>query len=302
MVEIARDQPASTEPTAPARDDPPTASSAGGAGAALRLIATVGSPIAIATGLLFYFGWVRASVQAKRLGYDTAILDWSIQDYILRSINVLFIPLMTLLVVALLLLWLHQRLVLRIVTSGRPGTAARWLPRALRASWLMWVAVGITLVVIAEPLSGAIIPATITLALLCALYGDLLERRMTGETRTSTAATALLLILLAFSMFWNTERLARVMGEGYADQIVSNPRQLLAVTVYSPKSLEIDVHGVVETKLGTAESAYRYRYEGLRLVQRSGDRYLLMSERWDAGSSRIIVLRDSNAIRLEFAR
>ena len=42
----------------------------------MRLIATIGSPIAIATGLLFYFGWVRASVQAKQLGYDTAILDW----------------------------------------------------------------------------------------------------------------------------------------------------------------------------------------------------------------------------------
>ena len=125
---------------------------------------------------------------------------------------------------------------------------------------------------------------------------------MTGATRTSTAATAVLLILLAFSMFWNTERLARVMGEGYADQIASNPHQLLAVTVYSPKSLEIDVRGVVETKLGTAESAYWYRYDGLRLVQRSGDRYLLMSEHWDAGSSRIIVLRDSDAIRLEFAR
>jgi hypothetical protein len=302
MVEVAHDREAPTGPTAPPPDDPPAASSAGSAGTALRLIATVGSPIAIATGLLFYFGWVRATVQAKRLGYDTAILDWSIQDYILRSVNVLFVPLMALLVVALLLLGVHRLLVLPVVTSGRSGAVASWLPRALRASWLMWVAIGITLVVVAGPMSGAIIPATITLALLCALYGDLLERRVTGTTRTSTAAAALLLILLAFSMFWNTERLARVVGEGYADQIVSNPRQLLAVTVYSPKSLEIDVHGVVETKLGTAESAYRYRYDGLRLVQRSGDRYLLMSERGDAGSSRIIVLRDSDTIRLEFAR
>jgi hypothetical protein len=72
--------------------------------------------------------------------------------------------------------------------------------------------------------------------------------------------------------------------------------------VYSPKSLEIDVPGVVETRLGTAESAYRHRYDGLRLVQRSGDRYLLMSERVDAGSRRILVLRDSDAIRMEFAR
>ena len=72
---------------------------------------------------------------------------------------------MALLVVALLLLWLHQRLVPPIVTSAHPGTAASWLPRALRASWLLWVAVGITLVVIAGTLSGTIIPATITLAL-----------------------------------------------------------------------------------------------------------------------------------------
>jgi hypothetical protein len=204
--------------------------------------------------------------------------------------------------VALLLLWLHRRLVLPIVTSPRPGTIARWLPRTLRAAWLLWVAVAVTLVVVFGPLNGIIIPATVTVSLLCALYGDLLERRITGGTRTSSAATGLLLILLAFSVFWNTERLARVVGEGYADQIATNPRQLLAVTVYSPKSLELDVPGVVETKLGTAESAYRYRYDGLRLVQRSGDRYLLMSERWDPRSSRIIVLRDSDVIRLEFAR
>jgi hypothetical protein len=92
------------------------------------------------------------------------------------------------------------------------------------------------------------------------------------------------------------------MGEGYAAQIPANPRRLLAVAVYSPKSLEIDAHGVVETRLGTSESAYRYRSDGLRLVQRSGDRYLLMGERWDDRTSRIIVLRDTDAIRMEFAR
>jgi hypothetical protein len=37
-------------------------------------------------------------------------------------------------------------------------------------------------------------------------------------------------------------------------------------------------------------------------VQRSGDRYLLMSERWDARTGRVVVLRDSDAIRMEFTR
>jgi hypothetical protein len=303
VVDLARDDAASAGSTARTDGQAAGSPAAGGAGATLRLIATVGSPIAIATGLLFYFGWVRASVQARQLGYDTAILDWTIQDYILRSVNVLFIPLMALLIVALVLTWLHQRLVVPMVESGRPAGVASRLPRALRASWLLWVPAGLALAVVSGSLSGFLVAATVTLALLCAVYAELLERRVSGSSRTPPAAVALILVLLALSLFWDAERLANVMGEGYAAQITANPRRwLLAVTVYSPKSLEIDAHGVVETRLGTSESAYRYRYDGLRLVQRSGDRYLLMSERWDARTSRIIVLRDTDAIRMEFAR
>jgi hypothetical protein len=88
----------------------------------------------------------------------------------------------------------------------------------------------------------------------------------------------------------------------YAAQIIANPRQLLAVTIYSSKSLDIYVPGVIETELANADSAYRYRYECLRLVQRSGDRYLLMSEQANAQTSRIIVLRETDTIRMEFSR
>lgn len=303
MVDVARDGLApSGASTPPDPDHPAESSPASGAGNALRLVATVGSPIAIVTALLFYFGWVRASVQARQLGYDTAILDWSTQDYILRSVIVLFVPLMALLLFALLLIWLHRRVVLPIVESPRLGTKAAWVPRGLRASWMLWASAAIAVSLLASRLSGAVIPLSVTAALLCAMYGDLLERRMTGRTRTVSTAKVLILVLLAFSVFWDVERLARVMGEGYAAQVTANPRRLLAVTVYSSKSLEIDAPGVVETRLGDRESAYRYRYDGLRLVQRSGDRYLLMSALRDANSSQIIVLRDTDSIRMEFSR
>jgi hypothetical protein len=299
MVDLARDGSAPSGPaTDPGTDQPVESSPASGAGKAMRLIAAIGSPIAIATGLLFYFGWVRASVQAKQLGYDTAILDWSVQDYILRSILVLFIPLMLLIALMLLLTWLHQRLVLPMADAGR---LAAWVPRALRGAWLLWVPVAVALSVVAVPLSGITVAMAVTASLLCALYGDVLERRLTGRTRTSSTAKVLLLLLLTLAVFWDVERLANVVGEGYATQITANPGQLLAVTVYSPKSLEIHVPGVVETTLGTSESAYRYRYDGLRLVQRSGDRYLLMSEHWDARANRIIVLHETDAIRMEFS-
>lgn len=305
MVDVARDgsEPSGlpADPAAGAPPEPPS----GGAAGVLRLVAAVGSPIAIGTGLLFYFGWVRASVQARRLGYDTAILDWSIQDYMLRSISVLFIPLMALLVVALLLVWLHHSLLLPAV--GRHERLTTQAPRWLKRSWLLWVSAGIALSLVAGPFSGLAISTSITLGLLCALYGDLLARRPggrepSGQAQMSTAAKALVLALLALSVFWNTERLAGIIGEAYADQIAADPRRLLAVTVYSPQSLEVDVPGVVETKLGGGDSAYRYRYQGLRLVQRSGNRYLLISELWDEQSGRIVVLRDTDAIRMEFAR
>jgi hypothetical protein len=300
VVDVTRDGSVSSRPTTNTdEDNSASSSSMGSVGNALRLVATIGSPIAIASGLLFYFGWVRASVQARQLGYDTAILDWSVQDYILRSILVMFIPLMALAALMLLLIWLHQRLVLPMVDSGRLAT---WLPRGLRGSWLLWASVAVVLSLFTASLSGIIVSAAITLALLCALYGDLLERRLTGSTRTSSAAKVLILVLLAFAVFWNVERLANIVGEEYAAQITANPRQLLAVTVYSPKSLELHVPGVVETKLGNPDSAYRYRYDGLRLVQRSGNRYLLMSEQWNAQATRIIVLRDTDTIRMEFNR
>jgi hypothetical protein len=300
MVDVARDNAASSSATTDrAPGGSVDSSSVSRAGSALRLVASIGSPIAIATGLLFYFGWVRATVQARRLGYDTAILDWSVQDYMLRSILVLFLPIMVLVAFMLLLTWLHQRLVLPMVDSARIAT---WLPRGLRGSWLLWATVAVVLSLVVAPLSSVVIPAAVTLALLCALYADLLERRLAGRPRTPSAAKVLILVLLALAVFWDVERLASVVGEGYAAQITANPRQLLAVAVYSPKSLDIQVPGVVETKLGNPDSAYRYRYDGLRLVQRSGDRYLLMSEQVDARTTRIIVLRETDTIRMEFSR
>jgi hypothetical protein len=236
MVDVARDHSVPSADPADSGASSPVDASMSGAGSALRLVAAIGSPIAVATGLLFYFGWVRATVQARRLGYDTAILDWSVQDYMLRSILVLFLPLMILVAFMLLLTWLHQRLVLPMVDSGRLAT---WLPRALRGSWPLWAALAVVLSLFAAPLGSIIVPAAVTLALLCALYGELLERRLTGGPRTLSAAKVLILVLLALAVFWDVERLANVVGEGYAAQIRANPRQLLAVTVYSPKSLDI---------------------------------------------------------------
>lgn len=268
----------------------------------LQLIATIASPVALVTALLFYFGWVRTTVQANELGFDPSILNLSTTDYVLGNINVLFFPLMLLVIVSLGLHWLHQRLIGRSISRSRRTLVLR-LAQLLRSSWILWVVLGIVMVsVLPAAIGRFVLPLSITLALLCAGYGRALHKRITGVELWSRTMKTLVIVLVAFMVFWDTERIARIMGEGYAAQIAAQPQQLAAVTVFSAKSLEIRAAGVVETKLGRPDSEYLYRYNGLRLLRRSGERYILINERWDAQQGRVIVLREAEGIRMEFRR
>jgi hypothetical protein len=270
---------------------------------ALHLVATIGSPLALGTALLFYFGWVRANVETDALGYDLSLLDFSTTDYILKSINVLSVPLILLLIVALVLNGLHQRLVMSISRRTGRRVLLLHLGRLLGRSWILWGFLGVALFSSAPPiLRGFAIPLSITLALLCAVYGRTLQRQVTGIEPWSSTGKVLIMVLLTLVVFWDTERIARTMGAGYAAQIAAGQQRMIAVTVYSANSLAIDAPGVEETKLNKADSEYSYRYTGLLLLERSGERYFLISEHWDARQEQVIVLHETDRIRMEFAR
>jgi len=141
---------------------------------------------------------------------------------------------------------------------------------------------------------------TLTIALLGAIYGDILRRNIARQQRWVSTTRIMVVVLLALTLFWDTERLARAMGEEFAANIAANPRQLVTVTIYSAKSLELPPDHVVETRIGGTESAYRYRYTGLRLLQRSGDKYLMLNDAWEPATGRVFVIKDSGDLRMEF--
>jgi len=268
---------------------------------ALRLIATIGSPLAFGTAFLFYFGWVRARTQARALGFDSSIMNLSTADYILKSIDALYIPLVLLLIMALVLNRFHERLIVAGGRQSRRRTILLRLASLLEKSWALWVLLGISLLPFAS-LRSVSIPFSITLALLCFIYSKVLLKLATGIEPWSPFHKSLIMVLLAFVLFWDTERVARNFGEGYAALLVAEPQRLAAVTIYSAKSLEIGVPGVMETKLGRADSEYHYRYNGLRMLQRSDGRYFLINENWDPQKGRVVVLRETDNLRMEFAR
>jgi hypothetical protein len=260
-----------------------------------RLLAAVGSPIALATALLFYFGWVRTRFQARALGYDPAVLDLSIQDYLLKSINVLFLPLVVLVLGFLLLHQQHRRLVGAAQRNHRIRSAAIRASRLMIKSWPIWI--GVVIVLLALPATRLVaIPVSLTAGTLVAIYGNALARELDDATRWPPLTSVLVYVLLAFAVFWDTERVARATGEAFAQDILAYPQQLVSVRVYSEKRLEISAAGTNETELRD-DSAYTFLYTGLRLLEGTKDRYVLLNE--DGGH--VLVLRDIDSLRFEFS-
>lgn len=262
-----------------------------------KTVLSVVSPLAAGTVLLFYFGWVRTKTEAAALGYDSKILEFTTADYVLRSINVLSVPVVAVLVLALLVLHLHRWLSARLSPAGR-----RRLAHLLLRSWLFWLVAAAFLIVFARPVATPAMPAILTCAVGAALYGDQLRADAEPDRRWQLPVRVVVVALLVIAVIGDTERLARAMGEGLASDVAADPGQLAAVEIYSAKDLVLTAPNVTARRTGGTDAAYRFHYSGLRLLQRSGDKYLLVNDGWARETGRVFVLRDSADTRLEFRR
>ncbi len=158
------------------------------------------------------------------------------------------------------------------------------------------------LVLVAGEFGYITLPTWVALAILGPAYGAVLRRRVTGDRRPSPrGVVAILATLLIVTLFWQTERLARLGGEAEAQDIKDRMSEKLeTVTVFSAKNLHIAAPGVTTTDFGDSDAAYRFRYDGFYLLQRSGNKYFLVTDGWNDGKGRLIVAPDNDSIRLEF--
>jgi hypothetical protein len=264
----------------------------------MRFVTSIGSPIALATSLLLYFGWVRSEEQAREFGADASVFAMSTQDYVLRSVNILFFPILLLLLIALLALRLDARLRDPAVGTARLAT----LSKVLRWSWAFFLPLAIVLYAVARPVGDATLPLWVLLSILGPVYGTILHRAAVGDTgRFSPIAVGVLAALVTVALFWQTERLASVGGRALAQDLKDNlADRLTRVELFSAKDLLIAGPGVTSQHLGGSDSAYAYEYSGLYLLQRSGDKYFLLTQGWDENKGKLIVLPDSPTIRVEF--
>lgn len=297
----ARDEP---RPNEPRRDEPrPEEPQPDPWSRTLKAVSAVGPPVTIGAALLLYFGWARSNAQAKAMGLDVSLFGYSPQDYMLRSINSLFLPLALLTMVAIG--WYVADQLLRAALDA--GKAVRLIRGAALAAIVVGTvaaAVLFALVLIRPDAALPLHPYVIALCVLLAAWGLRIHRHArSGEspsprTRRVMEAT-FITTLVTLLLFWGTADFAEAMGQRLAAEYERGIETLPRGTIYSPVELSITAPGVVVTSVGTEEKPL-FRYTGLRLLVVSGGRVFFLHDGWNLSDGRVIVMPDDENVRYEF--
>jgi hypothetical protein len=280
-----------------------------GDGQPWRAAAVIVSQTAVLTAVLFYFGWARTSATFEYFGVDVSLLGFSTSDYVLRSVNSAFRPLLLVGLIAVVAIGVHQWL---LAAKGRGGSGS---PRLVRHVPVVALSVGVALA--APALAGIAVPDLgrelgIWLPICLGAGFALLAYAEHGWPRfrdSQARATPdplrqlrsfLLAGLALMALFWTVSLYAVQTGREKAQALTRDLAFATEVDVYAEDRLALRGPGVRVEYAGGADSKYKYRYRGLRLLVRSQDRYVLLPVGWSRGDGRAYVLRDRDDIRLEF--
>jgi len=273
----------------------------------LEYVGLLIAPTTLLTALAFYFGWALTSARSLYFGIDPSTLDYSTQDYVLRSTDALFVPLTAIVIAGLVAIGFHA-LMTSWIASGRQLRLLRFFIGLgiLFALTLFLIGVGVVFGLgfprhyLLRPMSPGV--GAVALLYMLWLWAQLSrsEWRAPPSSRgVFTAAVAFVLSLALLSAFWTTSSYAKVEGGKRAARLAENLTSRPRVIVLSAKRLLLNGLGITEAKLH-ADSPYRFRYSGLRLLVRSNHRYFLVSDRWSRSHGVAIVLPESDNLRFEF--
>jgi hypothetical protein len=292
------------------------------------VLGALGGILTLLTAIMFYFGWQRTYVQARLMSTDVSLFGFSTQDYVLRSISSLYLPVLVVFGLVLGWLWVHLQVVRVLRSSVQPWPRRRQTVRI----WTFAIAIaGIAVAIwclLFTLLAGTqsppavvawlalrlttrqwVVPFVLIIATLTAAYAGWINRelQLTREDKRPLWQTLLPVVLTAGTVlvaaFWMLEEYAAGVGRGYVVELSRTVDRLPRAVVISPSPLGIVAPGVTEESFGAADrEEVRYRTTGLRLLARSGGKVLLVHDGWAPGNGTVIVLPDSDQLSWQFSR
>jgi hypothetical protein len=272
----------------------------------LRSIVVAVGNVGVLTALLVYFGWVRSEVQSAQLGIDESLLGMGTQEYVLRSVRAVLVLLIVMAVFGMLWVALDRWLSTRLRRHGPKDPVYLWFTRLLPAAVVVLPLLG-WLARRTWPAAALIgTPMLAAAGLLLMLYAFHLRAALPDAVPLSAGTESILRVstaaLVAVALFWAATNYATVEGTQLARGLESRVGSLPGVVIHSVDPLHLDAPGVETEQLG-GDSGYRFRYSGLRLLERSGGRFFLITDEWTTEYGVVLVLNDDDGgVRYDFVR
>jgi hypothetical protein len=281
----------------------------------LKVVGTVVAPTTLLTALLFYFGRLDSAALLDYFGVQVTVLDLTFQDYLFRSADGLILPLFIVAAAALVTLWIYQLLHTAAIPTGVRRIVLPVLMPSAAIAGLVLVSLALadafktTVFPTSFPEARGLSLAIGALFLACTarLLRRLIVERRPSWVLPSTSGTVavaewgVIFILVSIGLFWAVGSYAIGVGIGRAQIIETSLSSWPEVTVYSEKRLNLQVPGVREVVCQDSDAAYRFRYDGLKLVQQSGNQYLFLPAGWIHATGTAILLPRRESLRLEFS-
>jgi len=287
----------------PAPVDGPT-DSASAIREVLEWLSLVVPIVTIVTALLFWFGYTATDARFAYFGIDSSTLELTTIDYVLRSADGIFVPATVTLLIVITASAIHT-VVGAAIERRRGGTVLAVAATSALVVGLVGAAVGVFWMFDGRPdwvyylvppmlLGGGVLVFAYSARVLSSLRAEPVDLQTMWQRIGMWAAAAVVLLMV----FWTFSLYARALGTGravtYVDRLANRPSAI----VYSSRSL--GVGEPVDETVERAESYYPYRYTGLRVVIKAGDKYVLLTEGWTRDSGRAILIEDTAEVRLEF--
>jgi hypothetical protein len=282
----------------------------------LKITGAVVAPATLLTALLFQFGRLNSAGYFRYYGVNFTVLDLTLNDYLVGGADGLWVPLAAACVLALLLVWLHRMLLSRLPAEGRTRALRVLIPIAGVAGAVL---MGLALLDFATDVrlfwgdseAGGLSLAAGTLLVVYAVRLVRLTPQTSAAHRVDPAArrraqTAGLIewgaafLLVSIGLYWAVGQYAFGVGLSRALQLQAALPTQPAAVLYSERSQSIDVPGVTEVRCQDPDAAYRFRYDGLRLVRQAGNQYLLVAATWTRDTGTAILIPRGDGVRLEF--
>ena len=273
----------------------------------VKLAGEVIAPATLLTALLFQFGRLHAAGYYRHFGVNFSVLDLTTTDHLIAGADGLFVPLAGACVLALLLIWLHRFVLTRLSDRSRTAVLTFVTPAAALAGVLLLGLALLDLLAGVRPVWDASSEAgglSLAVGVLLLVYALRLLRLTHGTPPRSPgselAEWGAAFLLVSVGLYWAVGVYAFGVGTGRAQQLERALPAQPAAVLFSERSQSLDVVGVTEVRCADPEAAYRFRYDGLRLVRQAGNQYLLVAAAWTRDTGTAVLVPRGAGVRLEF--